>query len=244
MESVHCLKNNAVDNENQFAELPIGDLPHQDDCGMGGNQSSTITNDKAEKYADLLNSATRIVVDFDYGNLATPDQTSPPDLTQIGIGEGKFAGIDPSNTDSVVHMKLHPLLQLLIDVPSFSLSQQTVEIRNMCKAKACDLFVHSHAIEDRHQRVIMGVFGTISSVEYMPSQGTVWFNFGGPEKLTICIPPDLAPGLFRRLGVNRICALAQANVLIFGFLQISQSGEKFILMESQEEIAVDLACVQ
>ncbi len=114
----------------------------------------------------------------------------------------------------------------------------------MCKAKACDLFVHSHAIEDRHERVIMGVFGTISSVEYMPHQGTVWLNFRGPEKLTICIPPDLAPGLFHRLGVDRICALAQANVLIFGFLRISQSGEKFILMESQEEIAVDLACVQ
>lgn len=219
----------------------FGARPHNDGCGMGANQANARTNDRAEKHAGLLNSARLIVIDFDYGSPTHLDKASQSDPAQNANDVGEFAERSTLNTGSITRMRVGPLLRLLIDVPSFCLSQQIVEIEGMCHAKACDLFVPSVGIDERHERKFLGVFGKISSVQYLPAIGAVWLNFGGPEDLSICIPPELAPGLFHRLGIDRICVFAKANVLIFGIVRNSQAGKKYIVMGNQMDLAVDFA---
>lgn len=219
----------------------FGARPHNDGCSMGANQANARTNDRAEKHAGLLNSAKRIVIDFDYESPAHLDKASQSESAQNLNDVGEFAERSPLNIGLVTHMRLRPLLRLLMSVPQFSSSQQIVEIEDMCHAKACDLFVPAHAIDERHERKFLGVFGKISSVQYLPAVGSVWLNFGGPEDLSICIPQQLAPGLFNRLGIDRICSFVQANVLIFGFIRISHTDKRYMIMGNQGELAVDFA---
>ena len=221
----------------------FGARPHHDSCSMGAPQANARSHDGNGKYAGLLNSAKRIVIDFDfdYGQSTQSDRTSPHESAPRATDVGESAEHLALNSGTDTHMRLRPLLRLLIGVPQFSVSQQIVEIEGMCTAKACDLFVPAHAITEHHERVFMGVYGKIFSVQYLPEAGTVWLNFGGPDDLSICIPAELAPGLFRRLRISRICAFAKADVLIFGFVRNSHAGKKFILIENQEDMAVDFA---
>lgn len=219
----------------------FGARPHHEGCSMGAPQANARSHGGTGKYAGLLNSAKRIVIDFDYGQSTQSDLTSPHESDPCANDVGESAERLVLNSSADTHMRLRPLLRLLIDVPQFSVSQQMVEVEGMCIAKACDLFVHAHTITEQHERVFVGVYGKIFSVQYLPEAGTVWLNFGGPKDLSICIPAELAHGLFHRLRINRICAFAKAEVLIFGFVRNSHAGKKFILMGNQEELAVNFA---
>lgn len=219
----------------------FGARTHNDGCSMGATQANARTNDSVDKNAGLLNSTNRILIDFDSENPAQLDKKSPSESVQSANDVGEFPERSALNTDSVTHMRLRPLLRLLMSGPQFCSSNQIVEIEGMCRVKACDLFVPAHAIEERHERVVLGIFGKISSVHYLPERGILWLNFGGFDDLSICVPPEIAPGLFDRLGIDRICDFVQANVLVFGFVRNSQTGKLFVLMESQSDLTVDFA---
>ena len=219
----------------------FGARPHNDGCSMCATQGNTRTNDSLETYAGLLNSSKRIVIDFDHGSPAPRDNSSQSESAPSANEAGELTERSALNSGSVTHMRLRPLLRLLMGTLQFSSSHQIVEIEGMCRSKACDLFVPAAAVNERHERMFMGVFGKISSVHYLPDMGTIWLNFYGANELSICLPPELTPGLFHRLGIDRICAFAQANVLIFGFVRISQAGKRYMVMDNQVELAVDFA---
>ena len=68
---------------------------------------------------------------------------------------------------------------------------------------------------------------------------TLWLNSGGYTSPGICIPVQFVAELFQRFGISDNRQLAGACVLVFGTLQISQSGKKFVELEDLNHISID-----
>lgn len=219
----------------------FGARPHVDGCKLSAAQVAAKTRDQADAYADLINPANRIVLDFRYGTSEQPHQP----IHSVD-GQGARTQDHPSSTagwttNTVTTMRLRPLLRLLTSAPAFLSSQQMIDIEGIGLIRACDFFVPFKALSAQHERIIMGVFGKIESAQYLPNDDAVWLNSGSCTEPSICIPLGLAAALMDRFEIKDAVYFSDANMLVLGAVRISQQGKKYVVLENPNHFMVDFA---
>lgn len=218
----------------------FGARPHAEGCNLSAAQAAAKASDQADAYADLLNPAKRVVVDFRFGAVTPVDRTLRPSEVQSVTTQDHPAAAG-WGTNTVTHMRLRPLLRLLTSSPEFGASQIIIDMDGIGAVRACDFFVPFKGITAQHERLFIGVFGNIASAQYFPQDNAVWLNSGSCHEPSICVPLALAALLMDRFEVNDVGYFAGANVLLLGTVRISQFGKKYILLENPQHLMVDFA---
>mgnify|MGYP001221597596 CR=1 FL=1 len=217
----------------------FGARPHADGCSLKAAQAKASA--QADAYADLLNPAKRIVVDFDFGS---PEQPERP----IHSGESQRARTQKNepfssgfSVNTATHIQMRPLLRLLTCTPQFRTSPQIVDIDGIGSTRACDFFIPFGAITAQHRNAFMGIYGKIVSAQYVQEYNSVWLNSGGCTEPSVCVPVELVSLLLHRFQMGDIAEFANTNVLVFAEVRISQHGKKYMVLENPLYFIVDFA---
>lgn len=217
----------------------FGARPHAQGCNLSAAQAAATASDQADAYADLLDSNKRIKVDFTHENSETAYQHIHAGLTQNTRTHDESAGHAGFNPTTVRHMRLRPLLRLLISTPEFRSSWQIVDMDGIGSVRACDFFVPFKGLATQHESIFIGVFGRIVSAQYLPQDNAVWLNSGSCTEPSICVPLGLAALLMDRFEISDAGYFANSNVLVLGTVRISQHGKKYIVLENPHHFMVD-----
>ena len=227
--------------ETQNDRDPFGARPHAEGCNLSAAQAAATASDQADTYEDLLNPNKRIKVNFTHERSATVDQHPHAGVTQSTRTHDESAGYAGFSPATVRSMRLRPLLRLLISTPEFRTSPQIVDMDGIGSVRACDFFVPIKSLSAQHERFFKGVFGKVMSAQYIPQDKAVWLNSGSCFEPSICIPVELAALLLDRFEINNVGYFANANVLVFGTVRISQHGKKYLVLENPYHFMADFS---
>jgi len=268
MEFAKCTQNGVVYAAQQFAVLPPGDLsdrrralacpecggraffraqsrndreacfgawPHADGCQLSAVQTAA----HARGHAQLHNHpAQRLVVDFDYGATVQGDHTTQAPDAEGFRAQNEATAQSGFNRTQVQHMRLRPLLRMLTSPTPSQTSPQWVDVAGFGTFAVADFFVPFEAATPMHNYQWHGFFGQLVSAHFV-GPNTLWLNSGGYASPAICIPVQFVAELFSRFGIRDQRQLGGASVLVFGTMQISLSGKRFVVLEDLSRITID-----
>lgn len=269
MEFARCTQNDVIYTARQFAGLPtdalsdrrrslvctecggraffrahtrndreacFGAWPHADHCQLRAAQTAA----HASGHAQVDNRpAQRLVVDFEYGAPVLWDHsTQTPEAESVRAQIEAVAG-SGFNPTQVQHMRLRPLLRLLTSPTPCQTSPQWVDVAGFGTFAVADFFVPFEAATPMHNYQWHGFFGQLVSAHFV-GLNTLWLNSGGYASPGICVPVQFVDELFSRFGISDKRQLAGARVLVFGSLQISQSGKWYVVLQDLNHITIDL----
>lgn len=270
MEFARCTQNDLIYNAQQFAGLRTDDLsqkrrylvcpecgghaffrtetrnereacfgarPHADGCHFRAAQAATNARDYAEAHG---HPAHRLVVDFGYGGPAQWNRPiHPGDVENLRAQDEPVAG-SGFNCNQVQHVRLRPLLRLLTAPTAFRTSRQIVDVAGFGTFAVADFFISFDATTPMHSFKLNGFFGQLVSAQF-DHANTLWLNSGGHANLSICVPGQHVADLFNRFGISDKEQLTGTRVLVFGVMQISQTGKRYVVLEDLNHITIDFA---
>ena len=217
----------------------FGAWPHAEACKLRAAQTTSKGNDQHASTA-WNNGNTRLVIDFEYGAPVPVDWTDHGSALDNGRDREEPRASSGLSTHSVQHMRMRPLLRSLIATPPFNTSQQLVDVAGIGTVKAVDFFVPFETVADWHGGRYLGCDGRIASAHWVPQSQTLWLNSGGYGDPSICVPVRLVAGLIDRFGIDDLADLEHAHVLVFGAVQTSQVGKKYVVLDDLNRITIDL----
>ena len=135
-------------------------------------------------------------------------------------------------------MRLRPLLRMLTSPTPCQEPPQWVDVAGFGTFVVADFFVPFEAAAPANNYQSHGFYGQLVSA-YFVEPNTLWLNTGGYASPGICIPVEFVDELFSRFGVSDQRQLAGARVLVFGTMQISLSGKRFVVLEDLSHISID-----
>jgi hypothetical protein len=115
-----------------------------------------------------------------------------------------------------------------------------VDVAGFGTFAVADFFVPFEAAAPMHGYQLKGFFGQVAYAQF-DEANTLWLNSGGRANLSVCIPGQHNAHLYRPFEINDEEDFAGASVLVFGALQISPQGIRYILLGDLSHIAVDFA---
>ena len=268
METARCTQDGMVYESRRFSELPLNDLtdkrrylvcpecggraffraqtrndreacfgawPHADGCQLSAAQTAT----HARGHAQFNNHpAQRLVVDFDYGAPEHGERSTQAPGTESVRVQNEAVGRSSFSQPVVQHMRLRPLLRMLTAPTSCQAPPQWVDVAGFGTFAVADLFVPFETAAPMHNYQWHGFFGQLVSAHFV-APNTLWLNTGGYASPGICIPVQFVAELFQRFGIRDQRQLAGASVLVFGTMQISQSGKRFVELQDLSHISID-----
>ena len=268
MEFARCTQNDVIYTAQQFAVLPPGDLsdrrrsltctecggraffrsqsrndrgacfgalPHADGCQLSAAQTAAHESGHTQRGH---RPAQRLVVDFEYGAPVQGDRTTQaPDAESVRTLNEAVARPGLNHTQ-VQHMRLRPLLRLLTSPTPYETAPQWVDVAGFGTFTVADFFVPFEAAAPMHNYQWHGFFGQLVSAQFDEAK-TLWLNTGGYASPGICISEQFVAELFSRFGISDQRQLAGARVLVFGTMQISHLGKRFVVLEDLSHISID-----
>jgi hypothetical protein len=216
-------------------EACFGAWPHADGCPLSATQ--TASNARGHAQHDR-HPAQRLVVDFDYGAPVHGERSTQAPGTESVRAQNEAVGRSGLIQPVVQNIRLRPLLRMLTAPASCQSSPQWVEVAGFGTLAVTELFVPFESAAPMHNYQWHGFFGQLVSAQFDEAK-TLWLNTGGYASPGICISEQLVAELFSRFGIRDPRQLAGARVLVFGTMQISQPGKRFVVLEELRQISID-----
>lgn len=271
METARCLQDGSIYSSQQFTQLPAADLwekrrylvcpecggpaffrkqshngrepcfgarPHSDWCNQKAVPAAAPAGEWEDPSDGWLDPARRLVLDFGFGAAQLAQSDQPVELQDL-ITQGEPTAASGLGTHGVKHVRLRPLLRYLMST-QVRTSQHIVDVAGVGTFAASELFVPFEATTPMHNFMWHGFFGGIVSA-YSDRDKTLWLNSRGQSDFSVCVPTGLIANLYSRFRVTEAEDLAGANVLVFGHLQISQQGKRYVVLENISSVSIDLA---
>lgn len=268
MEFAKCTQNGVVYAAQQFAVLPPGDLsdrrrslacpecggraffraqtlndrdacfgawPHADGCQLSAAQTATNARGHAQTRDHPVQ---RLVVDFEYGAPEHGERSTQATEAESVLVQNEAVAGSGFSQPLVQHMRLRSLLRMLTSPTPCQTSPPWVDVAGFGTFAVADFFVPFEAATPMHNYQWHGFFGQLISAHFV-GPNTLWLNSGGYASPGICIPVQFVAELFSRFGISNNRELAGARVLVFGTMQISQTGKRFVALEDLNHITLD-----
>ena len=210
----------------------FGERPHATGCRLAAYDVERLQSMADED--SQLNSSRTIVVDLRYG---TPGQSENVACTERSPVSGDF-GCGACRPDLRMHRRPSSLLRQLIESPAFGNSGQPIEIFGNRMTSARDLFVPLTAVTPSLEGQFRGFWGSLLNAK-LEGQ-TIWFNSGDWDAFSFCLDSRFLSDLNRRYAIENVRGLADAYILVFGTLRVSQLGKPFCVIEDLDEMALTL----
>lgn len=218
----------------------FGARPHASGCSLKAAQSALQAHGQADGYVALMEKSERILVDFGYGAHPSQSQVYQTDewhspMNHVGTRSGSDSG-----ATSATHVRLRPLLRLLVAIPALNSSRQWVDVPGIGTFKVADFFVRFERLAELSGCPYLGAFGKVHSALLAPLDGALWLNSGQVDDPSICIPQPLIAALAERFQMGDASDLTEADVLVFGILRTSRNGKKFLVLDDLNHITLVL----
>lgn len=218
----------------------FGARPHAAGCSQAVQDYVRPDFDATEEQDGLPALIGRIVVDFGYGAY---DQRESIETAANAFGSRRVdtvGGVDGSSA-AAVRRRLSSLLRILIENPGFASSEQILEILGK-EIAAKNMLISLLEVTERHEGCTMLFWGLLSDARYESdySGGQLWLNGGGRDNVSFCVKADHVDYFLGRHRIAELEDLAGAYVLIFGRLQISQSGKRYCIIDDPDNVALRL----
>lgn len=218
-------------------EACFGARPHTEDCTLATLDNEGTPN--GQDAGEVLTTGQRIVVDFNHG---TPTGT----VVEQPLGRPLVAGavrcrIDGgATTREIISRRMSSLLRSLIESDDFRTSQQIIEITGQGEHSIADLFVSFSDITDAHVGTYHGYWGMIPDAR-IGMNGTLWFNSGGREDISILLAQAHLGAAYQRFHIDDEEDIAGSYILVFGELNLSTRGKKYVQVTESSRFVLRLA---
>lgn len=207
----------------------FGARPHADGCSLAAPEHEQHDDEFGEDQDALNNPGQLIHVDFNFGgagqNIAGTD-ANPRDNS---ARRGRFTGDGPRQ-EAMMHRRLSTLLRNLITSEQFRSSDQILEISGRGNFVVRNFFKEFSDIQAGNIGIYGGYWGFVTYAK-TDNNGTLWFNSGGIEDVSTLLDEQYVDDIFKRYHIDDEEAFAGAYILVFGTLQLSARGKKFIKIE-------------
>jgi hypothetical protein len=178
-------------------------------------------------------------VDFAYGAASDGNWSNPQECHQDFNNPSLGAMGSGGQTDRVQHVRLRPLLRLLMSGAPLHATRKVADVQGIGRFPVADLFVPFANMADMRRGNYCGVFGRIASAGLDPCGQTLWINCAGMSDPSICIDWTHIPELFARYEINDVQALKGADVLAFGTVRSSRNGKHYLVPPHSSQVAFD-----
>lgn len=208
----------------------FGARPHATGCRLAAydlERLQSMANEDAKS-----NSCGTIVVDLRYGAQVQSVNIACAERSPVS---GDF-GYGACRPDLRMHRRPSSLLRQLIEFPAFGYSDQVIEIFGNGITSARDLFVPLSAVTASLEGQFQGFWGTLSNAKQEGQ--TIWFN--SAWAVSFCLDSKFLSDFYRRYAIRNRRDLADAYILVFGTLRVSQQGKPFCVIEKLDEMALAL----
>lgn len=210
----------------------FGARPHATGCSLAAYDLARLQSMADED--SQLNSSRTIVVELCYG---TPSQSENVACAERSPASGDF-GYCACRPDLRTHRRPSSLLRQLVEFPAFGYSDQVIEIFGNRTTSARDLFVPLSEVTASLEGQFRGFWGSLLNAE-LEGQ-TIWFNSGDWYAFSFCLDSRFLSDLNRRYAIENVRDLADAYILVFGTLRVSQQGKPFCVIEDIAGMALKL----
>jgi hypothetical protein len=218
----------------------FGARPHAQGCSQSAGQATHPASQQQDIYSEFMDPAVRLVVDFAYGAASAGNWIDPQEGHQDFNNQSLGATGSGGQTDRVQHVRLRPLLRLLMSGAPLHATRKVVDVQGIGRFPVADLFVPFANIAAMRGKDLCGVFGKVATADFDPCGQTLWLNCAGWAEPSICIDWKHIPELFSRFGIKDIKELAGADVLAFGSVRASRNGKHYVVPVHNSQIAFDL----
>lgn len=185
----------------------------------------------------MNNLGDRIIVDFNFGfRIQTGGVEGSPQLNRNPRPSFRVEGARP---DVRIHRRLSPLLRTLVEIPTFSQSNQILEIERQDEICVRDFFIPLPTVTPKHVSLYRGFWGMLSDSQFSQN-GTLWFNSGGREDLSFCLDEKHVDDIYRRFSIENEEDFAGAYILVFGILYQSQNRKLYCVIDDTAFVALHI----
>ena len=213
----------------------FGARPHKPNCELATDESQTCTGTLQNDERELINTGNFINVDFDF---------LPKDITHIspnnedesskGFTGSKHSSFNGTGT-AKSKRRLKSLLNMLLNEPGFSKSNQKIDIGEKYPFNASTIFKKFSQLSNADLNKTRGIYGQIYDVNEFNTN--IWINSGGLSDCSIIIEEKLHNEFYERFpNYNDLETLNGKYILCFGKVLKSSNDKYFIKLDDISKI--------
>jgi hypothetical protein len=185
-----------------------------------------------------------IVVDLSYGSPDPIGGSHACGVNDITDPDDEFAELEryarmETAQASVRHMRLRPLLRLVLTNPDFCLSNHIINFPGIGRVRARDFLMPLEALRTEHQGRALCVFGRIRHAQHLDAHQCVWLFSQGYYAPNIKVPACEVIDLVNRYNTTNIGFLTDSYVMAIGEVKVSSSGNVYFYASDQRRMVVD-----
>jgi hypothetical protein len=212
----------------------FGARPHNNGCSLGTEEGATYLGALKNDEKELINLGNIINVDFNFNTtITTHIDTSNEDIESKTCAS-KHSSLNGTKT-ATSKRKLKSLLNILLNDPNFSKSNQKIDIGHQYLYNASTIFRKFEDLVDSDINKVRGVYGQIFDVNIFNND--IWINSGGYDDCSIIIENNLQEYFYERFPSYRdIENLNGVYVLCFGEVLKSKKNKFYIKLDDISKI--------
>lgn len=197
---------------------------HAEGCTLAALEYVGTPPGQGDVEDEVFTAGQRIVVDFNQGTPATDTEAQPvgrpteADNGRVYNGEG-------TTVRETMSRRMSSLLRNLIVNEEFRRSTQIMEIVGLGEYPVADFFVNFGDISEGHIDCYHGYWGMVTDARIVDN-GTLWFNSGGREDLSVLLDQRYIEGTFQRFRIEDEEDIAGAYILVFGEFKRAAGGNR------------------
>lgn len=204
----------------------FGARPHLDNCALAAADAGIWGVDGPAREDQRWNNG-EIILDLERGSSARDVAQVAGAAARVRGRGRRFEGGD-GDAQARQHKRLRPLLRLLLNVPAFSASNQSIRIPGVGREAISRFFVNVANFANGHLGVFHGFWGTITSARWYGEDMTLWINTGGRNSLSFCMSEAVADSWLESITIEPdLEGLAGAYILVLGTAGRAASGKLY-----------------
>ena len=220
-------------------EACFGARPHASDCDLASVEHDGDTTGQGAGEEEIFTTGQRIVVDFNQGTPITNAEAQPAG-EQTATGNIRAQNGQGPTVREIMYRRMSSLLRTLIDSEEFRKSTQAIEIAEQGRFAITDFFVNFAEVTGEHIDSYHGFWGLVPDAR-IDGKGTLWFNSGGREDMSILLDQLFIDTAYLRFHIEDVEDIAGAYILVLGVLKVASNGKKFVQITDPDHFTLRLA---
>lgn len=220
-------------------EACFGARPHAEGCILAAPEHDGTITEPGAGEGEIFTTGQRIVLDFNFGTPVADDGGQPIGAT-TATGDGGVPGGTGEAVREIMTRRMSSLLRSLMESEEFRGSTQVMEVAGEGEFTVADLFVNFADVTDDNIGRYHGFWGMVPDAQ-RDGSGTLWFNSGGQEDMSVLLDQRFIEEAYRRFHIDDAEDIAGAYILVLGELKRSRNGKKFVQITEPFRFTLRLA---
>lgn len=222
-------------------EACFGARPHAEGCILAAPEHDGTITGQGTGEDEIFTTGQRIVLDFNFGAPIAEEggQQVGATIATVDVGVPGGAG---DTVREIMTRRMSSLLRSLMESEEFRGSTQIIEVAGKGEFTVADFFVNFADVTDDKIGRFHGFWGMVPDAGIAPSNGSLWFNSGGRENLSVYLDHGDIAATYQRFNIQEEGDIAGAYILVLGRLRRAQgNGKKYVGISDPECFTLRIA---